>query len=53
MEIKGLKGVIDTSGSNTSNHEWIKIVNKYLPGGDIMECQDELIDAGLSEYAKL
>lgn len=29
------------------------IINKYLPKGDIMDCQDGLIDAGLSEYAKL
>lgn len=29
------------------------IINKYLPEGDIMDCQNELIDAGLSEYAKL
>lgn len=29
------------------------IINKYLPKGDIMDCQDELIDAGLEEFAKL
>ena len=30
-----------------------EIVNRHLPNGDILECQVELLDAGLSEYAKL
>ena len=29
------------------------IINKYLPEGDILECQQELIDAGFEEYAQL
>jgi hypothetical protein len=29
------------------------IINKYLPEGDIIECQAELIEAGFDEYAKL
>ena len=29
------------------------IVNKYLPAGDILECQQELIEAGFEEYAQL
>lgn len=30
-----------------------RIINKYLPEGDIFECQQELIDAGFEEYAQL
>ena len=29
------------------------IINKFLPKGDIFDCQDALIDAGFGEYAKL
>lgn len=29
------------------------IINKYLPEGDIFACQQELIDNGFEEYAKL
>ncbi len=31
----------------------MKIIASYLPGGDAIDCQDELIEAGLEEYAKL
>lgn len=30
-----------------------EIINKYLPEGDIFACQQELIDAGFEEYARL
>jgi hypothetical protein len=29
------------------------IINKYLPEGNIIECQSELIEAGFEEFAKL
>lgn len=29
------------------------IINKYLPEGDLIACQQELIEAGLEEYAQL
>ena len=29
-----------------------KIINKYLKDGDVFSAQDDLIDAGLEEYAK-
>ena len=32
---------------------WTQIVEKYLHDKDILECQEELIDAGLKDYAKL
>lgn len=35
------------------NKEVEEIINKYLPDGDIIECQQELIEAGLEEYAQL
>lgn len=30
-----------------------KIINKYLPTRDMLNCQDELIEAGLEEYAEI
>ena len=48
-------------GTKTPNKgfEFGEILMKYLPaskrykGGDILDCQDELIEAGFEEYAKL
>lgn len=42
-----------TWGKQESLVKAFEIVNKYLPEGDIMDCQDELIDAGLSKHAKV
>jgi hypothetical protein len=37
-----------------TNCGWMEIVQKHLDGdGDILECQEELIEAGFKEYAKL
>lgn len=47
LKIKKLKEV------NLDNEEVQNIINKYLPEGDIIECQRELIEAGFEEYAKL
>ena len=47
LKIKGLTKVW------FPNQQACKIINKYLPEGDILECQDELIDANLSDFAKL
>jgi hypothetical protein len=47
LKIKGLKSV------ELDNKEVEKILNKYLPEGDILDCQQELIEAGLDEYAQL
>jgi hypothetical protein len=30
-----------------------QIIQKYLPLGDIMDCQEEMIEAGFSKYARL
>lgn len=47
FQIKGLKEVDFTFQRDLQN-----IINKHLKTGDVFECQDELIDAGLAEYAK-
>ena len=47
LKIKGLKHFY------MGNKEIERIIEKYLPEGDILECQQELIDAGYEEYAKL
>lgn len=31
----------------------VEIINKHLPGGNIHEVQEELIEAGLKEFARL
>lgn len=45
--IKGLKSV------EFDDQQLADIINKYLPLGDVMECQNELIDAGLEEFAQI
>ena len=47
LRIRGLQYVY------MDNHSVSEIINKYLPGDDIMSCMNELIDAGFEEYAKL
>ena len=34
-------------------YEWIKIIDEYQNSKDILQCQEDLIDAGLREFAKL
>jgi hypothetical protein len=47
LKIKGCKKVV------LDNKEVAKILNKYLPEGDLFDCQEELIDAGFEEFAQL
>lgn len=52
-----------SNGTGVNDDEWVAIINKYLekirknPGIDInnliIDCQEEMLDAGLEEYAKL
>jgi hypothetical protein len=42
-----------TWGKQESLVKAFEIVNKYLPEGDIIDCQNELIDAGLDKHAKM
>jgi hypothetical protein len=43
----------ENSDSYESLDKAIKIVNTYLPLGDIFACQEELIEAGLEKHAKM
>ena len=45
-----IRGVTDVMFDNKKLE---KIMNKYLPLGDIFDCQEELIEAGLEEFAEL
>ena len=47
FKIKNLQRII------IDNKQVEKIVNKHLSSKDILECQEELIENGLKEYAKL
>lgn len=48
-EIKCLNG-----GTNFRTQKLVlDIINKHYPKGDMIECQEELIEAGFSEYARL
>jgi nicotinamide mononucleotide adenylyltransferase len=55
LKIKGLKKVwFARFGVGTQYIKDLeKIVNKYLPEGDILDCQEELIVAGYDAYAQL
>ena len=47
LKIKKLRGV------RLKDNKLAAILNKYLPEGDLIDCQQELIDAGYEEMAKL
>jgi hypothetical protein len=47
MKIKGLKEVY------LDNQEVEAILNKFLPGGSVLEAQSALLDAGLDDWAQL
>ena len=51
----GTHGEIPNFYINTNNRssDFSPNINKYLPEGDIIDCQHELIEAGLEEYAQL
>ena len=36
-----------------NNKQLVNILNKYLPTRDMLNCQDELIEAGLEKYAEV
>jgi hypothetical protein len=50
LKIKSLKKM---HFAESKTNKWPAIVKKYIQSRDILECQDELIDNGLSAYAKL
>ena len=47
LKIKGLQEV------RLDDIQLTKIINKYLPLGDLLDCQEELIEAGYEEFAQL
>ena len=47
LKIRKLKKVI------LDNKQVERILNKYLPEGDLLACQQELIDAGFEDFAQL
>lgn len=53
--VKGLEGIKWDSVQSKSDRKFIqKLINHHLEGEcDVMECQEELIQAGYKEYAKL
>ena len=56
LKIKNLIGLQYGFGSDKPLDKALKIIDNYLPvktSDDIMDCQDELIDAGLEEYARV
>ena len=41
-------------GADAAKHKVAQIINKHLKNGrDVFACQEELIEAGLDEYAQL
>lgn len=51
--ILGLCKIKDLKRAMLDNKEVEAIINKYLPEGDIIGCQQELIEDGFDEYAQL
>ena len=47
FEVKGIKRI------DLGNEKVNKIFNKYYPKKDMLNCQDELIEAGFEEYAEV
>jgi hypothetical protein len=55
VKLKKVLQVFKIKGCKLISHHDTKlrdIINKYLPTRDVIGCQDELIDAGLEEYAR-
>ena len=59
LRIKGLKTpiihhLVGVKGADPGKTmKWVETINKYISSGDVLECQEDLIDAGLKDYAKL
>ena len=45
--------LIDDDNIRGRKIKWAEIVNKHLEDRDILQCQEDLIDAGLKDFAKL
>jgi len=53
LKIQNLQEIKYLFADKGNFHEAAKIINKYLPLGNIFECQEELIDNDLKDYAEL
>lgn len=54
VKIEKLRKVISTNdGDDTNAGRWDDITSKYVPGGDIVKYQNELIDADMCAAAEL
>jgi hypothetical protein len=53
LKIQNLENVTFTNSVLHPLNELEVIINKYLPLGNLLECQEELIEAGLMEFAQL
>lgn len=52
-KVLGLLKIRNLKKAMLDNKHVELIISKYLPMGDVLECQQELIDNGLEEFAKL
>jgi hypothetical protein len=50
LKIKELKKIVNL---NDAEEKWLSIVKAYIKSKDILNCQEELIDAGLKDFAKI
>jgi hypothetical protein len=53
LSILKMKKLKQIQYSGDDKIEWLDIVKKYIDSKDIIACQEELIEAGLKEFAKL
>jgi hypothetical protein len=51
--ILGLLKIEDLNEATFTDIRLSSIISKYLPMGDVIDCQDELIEAGYEEFAQL
>lgn len=52
--IKNLQEILLPYSSAATDIEWIKIIKKHFDGDkDVLECQEELIENGYKQFAKL
>ena len=54
LNVKGVTRIEITTDTKSSDMFRVQeILNKYLPKHDMLNCQDELIEAGLEKYAEI
>lgn len=53
LKIKGLQGITFNIRDRIIADKLENIIKRFIPEGDIFDCQEALFDAGLEEYAAL